>query len=519
MIILVLLCFLSLFVSLLFSKVIVKGSDNYYHKLLINLIRNNNNRFITKHDNFINENLNSYPQLLHWLFSLFSDEFVQKFSRFLSPFFQILINLSFLGFILMLEYFNVILVSYNLKVLGVLLFQLIPYNFNVANAKNSGLSARGLGLFLGQNLVFTIVLYIVSGSYIYLGVSGLTVMLIFLSSQFATQFALLFSIISSILLTDVALMLPFIIGITGMLVFFNKYTKVLIKGQLNHKIVYSQFLAERFILKQRPSVWLDIFIELPKEIYYVITRQVSKERFGFVDYMLNSSIVIFIFEMPFLFSIMVNSSNFENEILGELFFLVLSAVIIFLATTFRKFRFLGEPERYLEFVLPVLIIVLISTLPPITICFIFIYNLIFVLVYFLYKKKTFKIDNTVDENVKEVNFVMSEYGHEKGFSVITNNSETGKYFFDVNIKMYFYLVNMRSVDGLKFQDVFTEFYPLIRADSFAVLVKKYRVPYVFLKNLDKDKYLSELQKSELKMELLVDGENNSLYRVNEYLIA
>lgn len=512
MLLLVLLCFASLFISLLFSSVTAKGSDHYYHNLLINLIRSNNNKFVTKHDNFINENLNSYPQLLHWVFSFFSDASVGKISKYLSLFFQVLINLSFFGFIVLLESNQVLFLSFNEKILSLLTFQLIPFNYNVSNAKNTGLSARGLGLFFGQNFIYSIVLFSVSGSILYLFIAGLMIMLIFLSSQFATQFVLFFSIIVSVLFTDIVYMLPLLGGILVMFILFYNYTKILIKGQLNHKIVYSQHLAERFILKQRPSVWRDIYIELPKQIYYFVTRQIGKEKFGFIDYMLNNSIVIFLFEMPFLFAIFIDGAHFENENLIKLSFIILSTIIIFFITTFKKMRFLGEPERYLEFALPLVVLLLTYALSFSMMIILLLYSFMFVLGYYIYKKLTYKEVNVINADSKEVESVIVKFGEEEGFKIITNSSETGKYFFNTNIKMYFYLVNMRSVDGMKFQDVFTDVYPMLRPEVLPLMIIKYNIPYIFLKNIEKEKYLLELEESEVNIELIYEGENNSLFK-------
>ena len=136
----------------------------------------------------------------------------------------------------------------------------------------------------------------------------------------------------------------------------------------------------------------------------------------------------------------------------------------------------------------------------------------FVLGYYIYKKLTYKEVNVINADSKEVESVIVKFGEEEGFKIITNSSETGKYFFNTNIKMYFYLVNMRSVDGMKFQDVFTDVYPMLRPEVLPLMIIKYNIPYIFLKNIEKEKYLLELEESEVNIELIYEGENNSLFK-------
>ena len=104
---LILICFISIVISYSFSKILTVGSDHYYHFLLIKLIRKHNYKFVVKHDNLINENIVSYPQLLHWVLARLPDKTILQVSKYLSLALQWIMNISFLSFLFALDYYNI----------------------------------------------------------------------------------------------------------------------------------------------------------------------------------------------------------------------------------------------------------------------------------------------------------------------------------------------------------------------------------------------------------------------------
>ncbi|MBL4705044.1 MAG: hypothetical protein JKY54_11010, partial [Flavobacteriales bacterium] len=129
------------------------GSDHFTHQLFINLIRDNRNRFITKRDNILNENVMSYPQLIHWIIAVVGDGFGKYIERFLP-----LISYLFNGIVAFAIEYSFLPDSHR-KYLGVAtgIYLLTPFLLNPSNAKNRGLSTRGIGI----GLVYCYLLFVI----------------------------------------------------------------------------------------------------------------------------------------------------------------------------------------------------------------------------------------------------------------------------------------------------------------------------------------------------------------------
>ena len=140
-------------------------------------------------------------------------------------------------------------------------------------------------------------------------------------------------------------------------------------------------MAKIFILKSRPSIygdfikgfWLKLGKDFRKGLIYVFTNPIVELLYGF------SYLWITVFVL-----IEHKEDVFYNQLVG--FSSV--GIILFLLTSFKKTRFLGEPQRYAEFFIPFYSVMSIDVLNSNSVLMVLLFNFILIMVpkYFLVKE-------------------------------------------------------------------------------------------------------------------------------------
>jgi len=329
------------------------GSDHYYHLGLIKAIKDNKHRFITSYPQIIGEKYFAYPQFYHWILSFFPQE-VAKDKYWI---FSFIINLLQISFFLIFSYS--IYPSLSLDIprqtfisISSLVFIFTPFSFAVWNAKNVGISARGFGLLLGQLYLYSILWFYLFGNVTFLVISFIFVFLILLSSQFAMQYVILSSPFLAIFFQNISIVISPVLAFLFFYLFMPTICINFVKGQFGHKYLYFKYLAKVFILKARYSIWRDFVYDL-----WVKLRTNFKRGLIYVyDNPLVSITLGIPFIPAFLIILALNEDTrvlfFQNACMHGLALSVLVCLVVFLLTSFRKTRFLGEPERYVEFCIP-----------------------------------------------------------------------------------------------------------------------------------------------------------------------
>ena len=252
------------------KKIETKGTDQYFHRLLIQTIKSNGNRFAITIPYLIDTIYVAYPQFLHWIFSFFKENTLDRLAKLSVFIFHLFSSIGLLWFVLKIHPFAVS-AGYEISIARLLLvtgavYAFTPYNYDLINAKNVGISARGLGLFFGQVYLYFIILYDLTDNIWYLVGNILIVFLIYLSSTFSIQF-IIFTIIPLMLLyVNWEIGVPLLAALMLSFAFLPKFFPQFIKGQIIHKKIYAQFLAPRLILKKRYSIWRDLFYEFLGQI-------------------------------------------------------------------------------------------------------------------------------------------------------------------------------------------------------------------------------------------------------------
>ncbi len=473
-------------------KVKINGSDQVYHILMIDAIRKNNNQFIKSMPFFVGKNVHAYPQFLHWFFSFISEKKVLNTSKYLGTIFNTLTAISLFIFAKsiynQLTIYNEVQLDYNIFMVSIgLIYSTSPILYDLVNSKNMGFSARGLGLFLGHIFLYLFIYFLLTNSYIYLLLSIVVVILIILSSVFAFQFILFFTFFYSIFTLNLtAISIPIIASLL-LYSFIPNTIHNYFTGQFNHKYIYFKYLAPVFILKHRYSIWRDIYFD-----FFVKIKDVFEEKrnlLSFGKYVITNPLINLIIGIPVILLVFKNSTSaYINNILSLFIF---CTVLIFIATSFRLTRFLGEPERYVEFILPILAlkIILIQNfsikflLIIVLICFL----LIFIKLYFAkkYLKSSTYIDNT--NTIKKIQFFINNHttSNLKQTKVVCQNTQLSKLLFSKDYQIFRHPLFQSHIGNFSFEDIHSETYDNININVIPELIKAFDIDILIL-NSEKD---------------------------------
>ena len=409
---------------LLWSKSL-PGSDHQIHVSIIDRIKFNKQRFLDDYILSINERYAWYPQLFHWVLSFFSKKIYKEKYKYINVFVKLIEIIAFNTFLFFLYQkigFDQILFLYANIIVNV-----FPFSYALWNAKNNGLSGRGIGLVAGQIYTYLIVVYSITGNLLLLLPLFLSVFIILLLSLMAMQYVIFSSVLFVIFYgIPEIILLPFL----AYGLFYAVMPKVAINniiGQFNHKRNYALFDAEPFILKHRPSIYRDFIYD-----FWLKLRRNFKT--GIV-YVYKNPLVEIIYGMPFLWLVIYTNgkSKFEGE-LQLIFYAILVALCIFFITSFRWTRFLGEPQRYLEFVIPLITILyvlnfgILSHILLTAVCVGVILSSSFV----LYRHKETKTNNV--NSAAFVSFIENNNQYQ-GKICISNDNELVKYLTGNGIKV------------------------------------------------------------------------------------
>jgi hypothetical protein len=467
-------------------KVKINGSDEVYHILMIDAIRQNNHLFINSMPFFVGKNVHAYPQLLHWIFSFVSKDKVLRNSKYLSAAFNGLtaIGIYFFSKYLFLELkFEDESLEYKIFMVSVgLLYSLSPILYDLVNSKNLGFSARGLGLFLGYLFLFLFLFFLITNSIVYYFLSIFIVVLIILSSVFAFQFVIFFTFFYSIFTWNIN---PILIPIFSLLILFIILPQIIenyLIGQYNHKLIYFNYLARIFILKKRFSIWRDFVFDFWVKVLSVFNGEIKLFAFG--KYFITNPIINLVLGIPALFLVQFNIR--ESKIDNILILFILSSICIFIATSFRKTRFLGEPERYVEFIIPIIAIKIalnseISLNGLIIfylICSLLIFAKIFIIGKYI-KSNEYKENSNFIVQLKEnvLNFSCTKKDRIK---ILCQNTQLSKLLFSSDYQIFRHPLFQSHIGKFSFLDVHYDNYDNIYIKTIPDLIRFFKIDFVIL---------------------------------------
>lgn len=477
---------LLLIINLVQLRYTKPGSDHFIHFAYINSIRQNRGRFIKSVQAFLNPEDFPDPQLYHWVLAKLPPYILEKYFRYLGMIINVLSLVTFLVFAQMLyPYLQLKLPIEDYLLKSSILFVLTPFGYFTWNAKNVGLSARGFGLLFGNCFVYSLTLFLYSNSYFFLAIALSSAYIVLMSSQFAFQMVFFFSILTAILFkqSEIAL-IPFASVIIFFLT-FPRWAIVFFKRQWEYKKVYYSILAERFVLKVRYSIWLDF-------IYDFWRDWGKKGVIRAIQYIYRNPVVEVILGFPSLLVFVLFYLIFPNKVddgsLSILILLITVSLIIFLLTSFRSTRFLGEPQRYVEFTFPLMTFLPLSIDSKYVLILIGLYSILLIgLETIGIRTISRKQAGGLTEHEKKIellnHFIQLSKNH-TNVRIASNKIDVLKYFAADKFKILNVNVTSEITGGFHFNEIFPESYGDIDMKALIKLIDAYDINWVIIESTD-----------------------------------
>ena len=350
-----------------------------------------------------------------------------------------------------------------------------PYNFDVANATNFGISSRSLGqLFL---IIFISSLSLASRDMLgeewnFTLLALISCLSIIAFNVFATQALIIFSLVA-LFFGNFLPMLMLSLSLALFLIFFGNYAKGYLSSTLKYWNSYRKYFADISILLSYPSYWLTPINEA-REIY---RSRNYKRAYNLV---VHNSVLNSLLFNPIVWSCLyVMFKGFDlNPIIQQF---IVAMFFAFFITSFKFGRFWGEPHRYLEMLTPILVIVMFDNIFEwkYEYIFYFIALVILQLILSLILSKKLKhnsqtldfLESVVDDNI--INPVIA-----------SNNNHAIRHFLKNQWKFVTIWSIEEEIVGMKPHLVFDPF-PFIGFDSFLKIIDKY-IPNALLISIRDD---------------------------------
>ncbi|MBO3697277.1 hypothetical protein [Roseivirga sp. E12] len=208
---------------------------------------------------------------------------------------------------------------------------------------------------------------------------------------------------------------------------------------------------------------------------------------------LSNPIIVVILGFPVLVLILIHISTssqihfISDQLLQSTGLFVCVILIIFVATSFKKTRFLGEPQRYIEFLSPliaVLGVLLFSDYPYLLWASISLgvgFSLIQVVVFWKFKEVTSGARKFV--NVRVFDSLIDELCSKQNIDqqnqrLLSNDSHLVKLLLNGKRKVFWGPAISNEIGNYSYQEIFT--YPYLNEQLIPYLVKEFKINFLIL---------------------------------------
>lgn len=470
------------------------GTDHFVHLRIIKYLKSNKEYFLK--DVFtLNERYCFYPFLFHWLISklpcrVINGQGYKKINLVIKISRIFLFNFFCLQFGLADDLLKGLLLN--------LVYLSFPFSYLKWNAINSGLSARGFGLLLGEAYLYSIYGYFIYDHYLFYLILCVLGILFYLSSQFSTQFFILSSLFFTVYLLDFRFIL---IPVFSAILYYLLFKKVAISyfyGQLNHKRNYVLFFLKTQF-KYRKSFYrdfvYDFWIKLKKNpkqgIRYFVTNPFIEISYGYLY------LILYLILKPLSFN---NLSNLE--------IIVFSGVFCFVLTTFRFTRFLGEAQRYIQFTIPFITIAFVNSF-SISLISLTIWVILIILMFYYCSHFRYQKLNKIDV----VKWFFTVKNLLKTSDLIISNDTQLLKIFSANFQIIstdwtYYFKNKKE-----FQFNHPKSYTILSPEAIDHLNKKYNPSILVLNSELYNQKEKDFISNNFSLEKITEFENYNMYRI------
>lgn len=322
------------------------GTDHAVHAFLVRAIRRNRYRLFVRIPGLLNESFcAALPLYLHAIMARLRPTALHLAERLLNP----TLNALHVGLFAVLAWIAATQTGLRAEfiVLATALFAFTPQFHHALSARNFGLSARGIGLFLLTAFMLSAALTDIfpgMGPWIALIVIAY---LIWAFNTFGAQALTIISLLLALLFWRLAPLAGAVGGLMIFIVLHPRYSLGYLRHTLRFIRSYAVELAPVYLLSRRYSIWRDL-------VWDIWIRLRRNPRDG-LRYAYENSVLIAMLLNPLLpFTLVAVALGVlpRDGLVGFAADVAMCGAAAFLVTSFRPTRFLGEPERYIEAVTP-----------------------------------------------------------------------------------------------------------------------------------------------------------------------
>jgi hypothetical protein len=349
---------------------------------------------------------------------------------------------------------------------------------------------------------------------------GILLLIVVLSSQFALQAAIFFTIFISIYYQSYFILINMIILFISFYSFNIVGSRDILNQKINHWIWFFKNQEKGTVASNRNN-FKDFFL-LPYYFFY------KKNKFLEIVFK-KSSIFILIYSIPQLLILFLEWKVIEpfiqqNLLLEYIYVITLASIVVFIITSLKPFLFLGQAERYFEYTVfninIFFLLLCILTNNIYFIIYVFLFHLIIIFIFFIYCNRasyigTFKEVSNKNflellqyiNNLRDKNIIVlpTKFAYETGKSINPEN----------NIKFYYPFIAVKNkIDGMEYMEKDEQSLYHIKND-IEYFKQEYSITHIvlfkneLLEDCKKD-YFESLRKYIIKFE----NENYIVYEVD-----
>ncbi|UAA39680.1 hypothetical protein KIH87_04800 [Paraneptunicella aestuarii] len=329
------------FPRILFKK--VNNTDTYFHLYLIDFLKENGSSEMIERERFARPFVIGYPWLLHRVISFFPRASFSYIERFFNPLFDSIFAVVFVLFGIQLG------VDIPTLVLGGIIYLFTPLTFSNfgTGPRVTTFTPRLFGEVIGGCSFFCLYLYYFTGQVWYLVAAVALSSILYMTSKFSVQALVFINVSLSIVTFRLEPLLVIFLSFLLCMAYTKGFYLKLLHQHLGHLKVYLQeVLAGRVPISERNNF----------KILWDHIRSGNWKK-AFIHLLIFNSYFAVIYKSPILV-LAIYAMWFSFGSIGDYIFI--AAGIVFLLTSLKWFLFIGEAERYLNYILffPILSVLL-----------------------------------------------------------------------------------------------------------------------------------------------------------------
>lgn len=294
-----------------------------------------------------------------------------------------------------------------------------------------------------------------------------------MTSQMALQFMILSVPFFAMFFGSVEIILIPLLGYLCFWLLRRKAALNYIEGQWYHKKNYARYMVKTFILDHRPGIYRDFVYD-----FWVKLKESPVRAFA---YIYKNPLVEIIYGFPFLWVVIYYfyEQGFEG-IEYSMMIAIFVSLILFILTSFRFTRFLGEPQRYVEFSIPVVTILFCLHSPDATKIVVAIISLFFIIV----PNKLFseKRDQALEDPDKDELFrILSKFWPENDVIFSSNDAQLLKVLSGYNYRICRPDIARKIENDMDFyNDFYGQNHSILSNNFIVASIKKYSIECIVI---------------------------------------